>query len=129
MGRGLGERQREVLDRLAAAPPGEMVPLHRLVDDPGDSVTLARARSAVHGLERRGLVITTRTTDPDRLVDTTAVVGEVDASFQMRYAAVPAQRAWFGLHVQLAGYVDPDDEPRQGRRRLRPMFQPAGPTA
>ena len=126
MGRGLGERQREVLDRLAAEPPGEWVPLHRLVDDPGDSTELARCRSAVHGLERRGLVVTSRMADPNRMVNTTTVRGYFDdRTGRMAYEAEEAERQWFGLHVMLAGYRDPDDLPMAHRRLRRVVGEDA----
>ena len=101
MGRGLGDRQRAILARLEENP-GEAIPLHELADDPDDVNEMAKARSAVRGLQRRGLVVAWRDSDPDRLVDTTTIVAEVTADWKMAYAAEPNVRAWSGLHVKLA---------------------------
>ena len=78
MGRGLGERQRRVLDHLASCG-GQWEPLYRLADDPDDPNEMAKARSAVRGLERRGLVRVTSMPDNEygRTVATTVVIGEV----------------------------------------------------
>jgi hypothetical protein len=105
MGRGLGERQREVLERLRELSDeyGGWVPLHRLADDPDDTDAMMRARSAVRGLAARGLVRTMRMTDEDRRVPTTVIVGEAGAGFAMGYTAEPSDRAWSGLHVRLLG--------------------------
>ena len=109
-----------MLAKLADEPGGTMVPLHQLADDPGDSTELARLRSAIRGLQRRGLVVTSRMADPDRLVPTTTVRGYFDdRTGRMVYLPDQAVREWYGLHVQLAGYRDPDDPPLTPRRLQR----------
>lgn len=104
MGRGLGDRQRQILDQLKEADG--WVPLHELADDPDDSNEMAKARSAVRGLERRDLVETMRDTDPDRLVSTTTIEAVATPALTTVYMPQANARAWYGLHVRL---VDPHE--------------------
>jgi hypothetical protein len=96
--RGLGERQRLMLDQLAGR---DWVPLHELADDPDDPNEMAKARSAARGLERRGLVLIASMTDESRLIDTTVVTGSVGGDWSTSYTAEPTQRVWHGMHVCL----------------------------
>lgn len=108
MGRGLGARQREVLSKLDSR---EWTPLHELADDPDNPNEMAKARSAAHGLERRGLVHTCRDTDPNRLVHTTVITAEVTAGFNMVYVPEPSAREWHGMFVKPR---DPQQETSMG---------------
>jgi len=98
MGRGLGERQRQVLDQLAN---GVWTPLWELAEDPDDINEMAKTRSTVRGLERRELVRTMRDADPTRRVDTTVIVGEVLSLAGVDYTPTPSTRAWYGTWVKL----------------------------
>jgi hypothetical protein len=111
MGRGLGERQRRVLEHLAGC--GEQwEPLYRLADDPDDPNEMAKARSAVRGLERRGLVEVASMPDHeyDRRVPTSVVRAEVGTDWDMTYRDEPTTRLWSGMHVRLLG---PEDKSRR----------------
>jgi hypothetical protein len=101
MGRGLGERQRQLLDRLRQHED-YWVPLHKLADDPDDPNEMAKARSAARGLERRGMVRTiTRYTDEERRVDTTVISWERMRGWEPIYEPMETTRAWVGMHVHL----------------------------
>lgn len=98
MGRGLGERQRQLLAQLS----DEWTPLWELADDPDDPNEMAKARSAVRGLKRRGLVRTIRMGDPERIVHTTTVEAVVDFSAGPAvYEPVASGREWYGTWVKL----------------------------
>jgi hypothetical protein len=102
MGRGLGERQRELLGRLRQFEKTYWVPLHKLVDDPDDHNEMAKVRSAARGLERRGLVQTiTWMADEDRLIDTTVISYENFRGWEPVYEPLPGSRTWVGMHVHL----------------------------
>jgi hypothetical protein len=110
MSRGLGQRQLHVIAALyelqqAAAPedPEEdvMVPLYKLADDPDDPNEMAKARSAVRGLQQRGLVYVDRGADPDRLIESTVIGVERYRGTTPIYEPIPSSRAWSGLHAQL----------------------------
>jgi hypothetical protein len=80
-----------------------MIPLYELADDADDpderKNEMAKARSAVRALERRGLVHTIRMADPYHLVDTTTIMSEVRADWSIAYVAEPNTRAWYGTFV------------------------------
>ena len=105
MGRGVGERGRELLARLEEAG-GWWTPLYQLADDQ-DVNEMNKTRAAVHRLEQRGLVVTMRNADPERRIDTTVIVGSEAAGGSMSYEPEPATRAWFGMWVRLTGLKDP----------------------
>jgi hypothetical protein len=112
--RGLGTRQRAILEQLAAQP-GRYVPLHELadaegLDDPDERRNeMAKARAAVRSLERRGLVKTIRGPDHSHLIDTTVIVSAVGSDLRLVYYAEANVRAWHGLWACLR---DPgDNEP------------------
>jgi hypothetical protein len=110
MGRGLGQRQRKILDRLREAD--DDLPLWKLADNPDEPNEMAKARSAVRGLERRGLVDTWQDHDPRRRVEIRRVqlVG-----WPPVYALAPAiPRAWFGMWVELR--TTPKTSPTSRRR-------------
>ncbi len=79
MGRGIGQRGRGLLAALAEGPAGQYVPLHELSEPDvlSESCDKTNARSALHLLERRGLVDTIRDTDPDRRVTTSTIMSGV----------------------------------------------------
>lgn len=112
MGRGLGERQRQILDQLGQHA-GYWVPLHELADDPDDRNEMAKARAAVRSLERRGLVDTERMADPRRRIETTSIyvelTGSLEGGLEDIYTAAPNSRTWFGLHVCRRDPPDPED--------------------
>ncbi len=89
------------------------MPLHALADgdDPNE---MAKARSAVRGLERRGLVETMRRPDPDKLVPTTAIVAAVGDGFQVSYHPEPTTRQWSGMHVRIRTASTPTGDSDQG---------------
>jgi hypothetical protein len=119
MGRGLGERQRQILDHLGR-DPGAWVPLWHLADDPDDPNEMAKARSAVRGLEGHGLVNTARMSDPDRRVDTTVVFAEVGSDGRVHYYGEPASREWSGMHVRMARKLGPLTAPPSSLRLRNP---------
>jgi hypothetical protein len=101
MGRGLGERQRQLLERLRQHD-GYWVPLHKLADDADDPNEMAAARSAARGLERRGLVRTiTHYPDPGREISTTVIVQEGFRGWEPLYQPETTTRVWVGMHVHL----------------------------
>jgi hypothetical protein len=98
--RGLGERQRQLLARL----DDEWIPLWQLAGDPDDANEMAKARSAVRGLERRGMVVTCRMSDPARLVSTNVIMvtGTVGSGWTPCYGREATSREWHGLWVRLS---------------------------
>jgi len=112
MSRGIGVRQRAILQKLAEQPD-HYVPLHELadidgLDDPDERRNeMAKARSAIRGLEKRGLVTTIRDPDPDHRVGTTSVFATLGEDFRPVYYAEANDRAWYGLWACLR---DPDDQ-------------------
>jgi hypothetical protein len=96
----MGDRQHQILVQLVGRG---WTPLWELADDPDDPNEMAKARSAVRGLERRGFVRTMRDADPDRLVSTTVIIGEVGSlAGGVDYVPMPSSRAWYGTWVVLA---------------------------
>lgn len=76
------------------------MPLWELADDPDDPNEMAKARSAVSGLERRGLVGVWRGQDPSRRTETNRVQYVGSPPVLAVAPAVPA--VWFGMWVELS---------------------------
>jgi hypothetical protein len=120
MGRGLGERQRAILEHLT----DEWQPLWQLAADPDDANEMNKARSAVRGLERRGLVRTCQMSDPDRLVDTRTITAIGFNGWTPVYGPTENSREWYGLWVRLRS----TDQPLPLKSHRLPRVTPAGST-
>jgi Asp-tRNA(Asn)/Glu-tRNA(Gln) amidotransferase A subunit family amidase len=101
-----GRCQRQILAALEVA--GHALPIHEFADLEEDATywhienELAKVRSAVRGLERRGLVHTFRDSDPGRQVKTRIGSG----NYLDGYQPYETTRAWSGTWVALARSYD-----------------------
>jgi hypothetical protein len=103
MSRGLGQRQREIISALETAPDHRL-PIHEFCSDLGDDWRdldhnqneYAKVRSAVRGLQRRGLVFTFQDIDDRPRRDGGRRVKNWDG-FRQKYTT----RSWRGTWVEL----------------------------